>query len=123
MGKAFAVVVAVIVLLTAGAILIVHRVTEPLPPARATAASRAAPAEAPPELTPPPPVQADRPASAPAPVTPVVVPGPSPALPDQPPAPVAEPAVPEETERRPPPRQRLNRGSRPNRAAMANEIE
>lgn len=133
MVKSFAVVVVVIALLTAGAILIVYRVTEPVGLSERPAERAEAPAASPPS-----PYQANEPASGPpaasvlagtdpnaAPLNqnPVQAPGPMNLAPPPPPAAAAAPAVPEEDEERRDSNRRPNRGFRRDRVSRDRQLE
>lgn len=132
MAKPFAVAVALIVLLTVGAILIVRRVTEPLPPQPAVAGSTAATAEAPPAASPPP-VLAEPPANRP-PAGGALLGSDSNGVPQNQsqlvfrpqvqiqPQP-AQPPEPEEGDQRRPPARRLNSGSHSNRPNQPNQSD
>lgn len=115
MTRPFAFAVAAILLLTLGAILIVRRVTEPVPPGAAVTGSAAAPADAQ-VAGPGTPFQGDRTASGPAAATTVSGMGPGGVAPNPAPAPAALPADAEEYQRRPPSSRTLNRPNRPDRS-------
>jgi hypothetical protein len=121
MGKLFAVVAGAIVLLTVGAILLVHRFTEPLPPGRASSGSMAAPvdrsAENPPEPYPADPAASERPMND----TGVQVPTQPP--PGQGPAAIAPPTESDESEQPPPSNRRRTRVPKLDREARGKQPE